>query len=225
MRPENLKPPFEWDARLTIIHDRIWYAPGYSTVQERFEFPGWEHADLFGNRNPIYLEYCSGNGAWIAAKALAYPHINWIAVERKFTRVRKIWSKVKNHHLKNLIVICGEGHHVTSQFFPTNSISEVFINFPDPWPKKRHAKNRLIQRDFVNELHRILMTDGRMNFVTDDAPYSEWTIETMMAYGSFKSCYSDPFYVHEHADYGNSYFDSLWREKGRMIRYHQFKKV
>lgn len=225
MRPANLQPPFRWDERQTIIHDRVWYVPAFAAAQNAFNFPGWEHDHLFGNTRPIYLEYCSGNGAWIAAKAAAFPNINWIAVERKFTRVRKIWSKIKNLNLNNLIVICGEGHNVTSQYFPSETICEIFINFPDPWPKNRHAKNRLIQPAFRHELHRILKAGGSMTFVTDDAPYSDWTIEKMTIDGTFESIHPHPHYVHAQADYGSSYFDSLWREKGKQIRYHQFVKV
>lgn len=100
-----------------MIHDRVWYVPERTAAPSDFVFPGWEHPDLFGNGNPVIMEYCSGNGAWIANKAIQNPHLNWVAVERKFERVRKIWSKVKNHGLANLIVICGEAHNATERFF------------------------------------------------------------------------------------------------------------
>jgi tRNA (guanine-N7-)-methyltransferase len=222
MRPEQLKSPFTWDERQVLINDRIWYVPAFCAHYDKFNFPGWSHPDIFGNNNPVHVEYCSGNGAWIAAKALANPHINWVALERKFTRVRKIWSKLKNLNLNNLIVVCGEGYNVTSRYFPANTISEVFINFPDPWPKKRHAKNRIIQSSFVKEMNRILSPNGSLTFVTDDAPYSEWTIEAINNKEGFQSSYPNPFYVTDHPDYGSSYFDELWREKGRIIRYHKF---
>lgn len=223
MKPTDLKPPFKWDNRQILINDRVWYVP--ARVENNFVFPGWEHPDLFGNNNPVCVEYCSGNGAWLAAKALAYPAINWLGVEKKYERVRKVWSKVKNLELKNLVVLCGEAHNATKHFFPDHSVYDVYVNFPDPWPKTRHAKHRLIQGEFVQELWRILNEGRSLTFVTDDVPYSEWLIEVMQQHGGFHSTYPDPYYVTDQDQYGTSYFDALWRSKGRTIRYHQFKKI
>lgn len=230
MKPEDLILPFARNEQRIVIHDRMWYVPKLKGHEQKnrsndFHFPGWESAEFFENKNPVYVEYCSGNGSWIASKAVEYPNINWIAVEQKFYRARKIWSKIKNLNLKNLLVICGEGHWVTSQYFPSASISQVFINFPDPWPKSRHAKHRIVQTDFVEETYRILQPSGIFTLVTDDAPYSEWMIEIIGKMTSFESCYPDPFYVTDQSAYGSSYFDQLWREKGRIIRYLQFSKI
>lgn len=224
MKPADLKPPFKRDDRQILINDRIWYVPTRTTSSGNFVFPGWDHPDLFGNGNPVCVEYCSGNGAWIAEKAIANPNVNWVAVEKKFERVRKIWSKVKNMGLKNLIVLCGEAHNATKCYFPDHSIQDTYINFPDPWPKNRHAKHRLIQEDFAKELWRILKDGRALTFVTDDFPYSQWLIEVMQQHGGFNSAYPHPFYVTDQSQYGTSYFDELWRSKGRTIYYHQFNK-
>lgn len=222
MKPADLKFPFRsWGQGHVCIQDKVWYVPECeSTIP--FTFLGWNQPELFGNDNPIHLEYCSGNGAWIANRAEQNPHINWVALEMKFCRVRKIWSKIKNFNLSNLVVICGEGLHTTKNYFPSHGIDQVFINFPDPWPKRRHAKNRIIQPHFTSELQRILRPGGRVTFVTDDADYSTWTIKTFQNSPGFASVYPEPFYVHESADYGTSYFEDLWRSKGKMIYYHQF---
>lgn len=224
MRPKDLKFPFVGDERHILLNDRVWFIPERMHLKE-FNFPGWSHPDVFGNDHPICVEYCSGNGAWIADKAEKFPLINWIAVEKKFVRARKIWSKVKNLGLNNLLIICGEGHNATKRFFGDNFSSNVFINFPDPWPKNKHAKHRLIQPEFAQEIWRILREGSSLTFVTDDVPYSQWLIQVMGAHPGFTSCYPDPFYVNEQPDYGSSYFDELWRAKGREIRYHQFKKI
>lgn len=224
MKPEDLKAPFPRDQRQVLIKDRIWYVPHYNVPHEQFVFPGWNASDLFGNANPVCLEYCSGNGAWIAAKASGNPHKNWVAIERKFMRVKKIWSKIKNHDLGNLVALCGEGHNATARYFPAACIQEVYINFPDPWPKKRHAKHRIIQPEFVHELARIMLPQGTLTFVTDDADYSQWTINILSQSPNFIPHYPSPHYITEWPDYGNSFFDSLWREKGRSIRYHQYVK-
>jgi tRNA (guanine-N7-)-methyltransferase len=225
MKPKDLVVPFGWDDRSILINDRIWYVPERTPSSEDFIFPGWDHADFFGNFNPVCMEYCSGNGAWIAAKAMSNPSINWVAVEKKIVRVRKIWSKIKNLKLNNLLVICGEGYHVTKHYFSDAAIENIYINFPDPWPKHRHFKHRLIQPTFLNELRRILKAKGILTFVTDDLSYSQWTIRHMGDDPNFISLYQDPYYVTEWSDYGTSYFDQLWRERGKTIRYHQFQKL
>ena len=211
MRPEELKLPFSWETPCTCIDDRVWYVSECSTAG--FAFPGWSDSQLFGNSQPVCIEYCSGNGAWIAEKARLNPDLNWVAVEKKWARVRKIWSKIKNEQLNNLIVLWGEAAYSTRFFFPENSIKEIFINFPDPWPKRRHAKNRLIEPSFVADLHRILEKNASLTFVTDDPAYSKWFLSVLQADRGFCSYFPHPFYSTEQADYGSSYFEQLWRSK------------
>jgi tRNA (guanine-N7-)-methyltransferase len=218
MRPKHLKSPCTWESRKVIIQDRVWYVPEYYDRYEEFTFPGWDSPELFGNTHPVHVEYCSGNGAWIEAKALANPQINWVAVEKKFERVKKIWSKIKNSDIKNLVVLCGEGFLATSHYFPKQSVSEVYINFPDPWPKRIHAKHRIIKPSFVEEMNRILVNDGKITMVTDDASYSSIMVRCMLGNPNFEKISAD------HKEYGTSYFEQLWREMGREIRYHQYQK-
>lgn len=223
MRPEDLKQPFLKEERHLLIKDRIFFVPARCSY-ENYSFPGWEHEDIFGNDNPVHLEYCSGNGAWIAEKALVHPERNWVAVERNFSRARKIWAKLKNQNLKNLFVVCGEANFVTQKFIPENSISHCYVNFPDPWPKRRHAKYRLFQSNFIREIGRVLKQNASWDFVTDDTSYSQWTISKVYSEKLFVSVFPEPYFVTEQIEYGTSYFDALWREKGRMIRYHRFQK-
>lgn len=205
--------------------DRIWYVPQRTATEEEFIFPGWSHKTFFNNSNPVSIEYCSGNGAWIAAKAMEFPFINWVAVEKKFVRARQIWAKIKNLNLDNLIVICGEGFNATKSFFKDNSLSHVYVNFPDPWPKTRHAKHRIIQPEFLSELRRCLEEKGKLTVVTDDEKFSSWVIHLVSKHEGYKSLFEKPYYVTEQTDYGTSFFEDLWREKGLTIRYHQFQKV
>lgn len=223
MKPEDLKPPFKWDQRRVLYQDQVLYVPEYYDKLDEFQFPGWEA--LFNNKNPLMIEYCSGNGAWIENRAKQFPQSNWIAIEKKFVRVRKIWSKIQNHSLSNLIAVCGEGMKVSQHFLPHACVDEVFVNFPDPWPKKRHFKHRIIQPNFVAELSRILKLGGKVNLVTDDVDYSAWMVAVMKGNTSFKSDFPSPYYITDHPEYGTSWFDELWRAKGRTIHYHRFTKV
>lgn len=224
MKPAHLKCPFTWKDRKVLIHDRVWYVPDYCEDYRSFSFPGWDHSDLFVHKRPIKIEYCSGNGAWIAARAIEYPLVNWVGVELNFERARRIWSKIKNHRLDNLLVVCGEGHTVTQHYIPDDSVEEVFVNFPDPWPKNKHAKHRIIQLPFVQEIHRILQSGGTFTLVTDDVDYSKSMINVLHKCPEFESVYPSPYFINEWPNYGTSYFEQLWREQGKMIHYHQFRK-
>jgi tRNA (guanine-N7-)-methyltransferase len=222
MRAQDLRYPFSWDERQVVIADGVWYVPQQIDNYETFPFAGWH--DLFGNSNPIHIEYCSGNGSWIADRAKKNPTINWLAIEKKFERVKKIWAKGKRSGLDNLKTLCGEGFLATRSYFPAASVDHVYINFPDPWPKERHAKHRIVQRSFVEELDRILKPGGGVTIVTDDTSYSEQIITVFQEYGKLESEIPAPYYALEREGYGTSYFEELWRSRGLEIRYHQYRQ-
>lgn len=225
MKPKDLKYPFICEKRQMFVYDHIWYVPNQYTDFASFSFPGWNHSSFFNQERPVCLEYCSGNGTWITNRAREQAEYNWVAIERKFDRVRKIWSKMKNLQLSNLLTICGEGHCVTYHYIPNQSVHSIFINFPDPWPKKRHAKHRLIQVPFIKEVYRVLQIGSLLTIVTDDAAYSQSIIEVLHQFSGFESVFADPFYVTNYPLYGTSYFEDLWRQKGKIIRYHMFRKI
>jgi tRNA (guanine-N7-)-methyltransferase len=88
MKPKNLKCPLRWAERRPLLHEGVFFVPPfYDRHEEWNQFP-WEETGRL-----LAVEYCSGNGDWIIAKALAHPDRLWIAVEKLFCRVRKIWSK------------------------------------------------------------------------------------------------------------------------------------
>lgn len=216
--------PYSWEERRVLIQDGILYVPDLLDSYEDFVFPGFSSSEVFGNEREVQIEYCSGNGAWIADKARLHPQINFVAVEKKFDRVRKIWKKKKKFQLDNLFIVYGEGLLTTQHYFPENSVTEVYINFPDPWPKTRHWKNRIVQGAFIDEMARILKREGSLMVVTDDPPFSSFVIKEMNAHPRFKSAFSEPYFIDEYPGYGSSYFEDLWREKGKQIRYHRYVK-
>lgn len=224
MKPKDLKHPFCFRERRPLIEGRVFYVPAYYQDHDRFAFPGFEDASLFGNSNPVHLEYCSGNGTWIVDKAQKHPEINWVAVEMDFERVRKIVSKACNLELKNLFVICGEGLTFTRHYVPTASIEQIYVNFPDPWPKDKHAKHRIFQPPFALETARILKKGKKGVFVTDDPPYSEQICAVMIESKLWEPSYPYPYFITEREGYGTSFFEELWREKGKTIHYIEMTK-
>ena len=225
MAPKDLKTPFRWETRQVMLADRVLFVPKHYSDYNQFTLPPWEHHTLFGNTNPVRVEYCSGHGHWIIEKALQNPTSNWVAVEIRFDRVRRIWSKLKNHNLSNLLICCGDGRTITREYFPKASVDEVFVNFPDPWPKTCHAKHRLIQPPFIEECARILKKGAQINLVTDDAPYSKQMIKVVSQNPCFESPLSDTSSLKNVEGYGGSFFFDLWKKEGRTIHHLPFKRT
>lgn len=221
MKPNDLKYPLIWEERTPLLLEGVLFVPKYyhqHTEWSRAHFHLAQHAQ----GKPIHIEYCSGNGLWIAQKAQEHREIFWIAVEKKFERVRKIWSKMHNLQISNLLIICGEALEFSSHYLPTDSIQAVYINFPDPWPKDKHAKHRLIQTRFAHEISRCTVQGAEALIVTDHAHYTSQVIDQMQEGTPWNSAYEDPYYVTEYPNYGTSFFESLFQSKGNRIHYMKF---
>ena len=209
MKPKDFKSPFRWDERRPHLQDNVLFVPAHYDGHEMFGMPPL--------KGPLAIEYCSGNGEWIIQKCLDEPNFTWIAVEKKFQRVAKIWSKSQNQQLKNLLIVCGEAQTFTKHYLKDNSIEKIFVNYPDPWPKERHAKHRLIQSSFASEMARIAKKQAIATFVTDDQPYATQMQNEMKApWELLKADALD-------TSYGTSFFDQLWRSKGRSIQLMEFQ--
>lgn len=222
MKPKNLKCPFTWQQRHACFEDRVLYVPEYYDKHHLWGKIDFASLQYFGNSRPIHVEFCAGNGLWILEKALAFPEINWIAVEMRFDRVRKIWAKIQNYSLKNLIVVCGKAEDFIDHYVDINTFSHVFVNFPDPWPKDKHAKNRIIKEPFVRSLSSVCRPDAFATLATDDETYSMQMINEMSGSNQWKSCFEDPYFLTEWPEYGSSYFSDLFKEKGKLLRYMQY---
>lgn len=220
MKPKDLIYPYSFEKRKPYFNDQVLFVPTYY-----FDHESHGIEDYLPRGNPIYVEFCSGNGEWILERAIANPEITWVAVEKKFQRVRQLWAKMKNRCLKNLIIVCGEAEPFTKYYLPESSISRAFINFPDPWPKDRHAKHRLIQAPFVADLEKIMSADAIITIVTDDTPYMEQVIEVFSNDPFFQSLYPEPYYITDVPEYGSSFFNRLWLKLGRKIHFIEYQKI
>ena len=208
MKPKDLPYPYKWEDRHPLLKDKVFYVPDYYMEHRRKLFPSFQ--ELFGNNHPIHLEFCSGNGEWIIHRAQENPEINWVAVEMWFERVRKFYSKRFNGHIDNLMIISGEGLTFSREYLQDASVDAAYINFPDPWPKDRHAKHRIIQNPFVNELRRVVKKGGHVTLVTDNIPYKKQMESEMGGW---------PKVDVSHENYGSSFFERLWRSHGLDIHH------
>jgi tRNA (guanine-N7-)-methyltransferase len=222
LKIKDLVIPFGFDQRKPYLFDQVFYVPAHYADHHQFSFP-LSH-ELFCNQNPVCVEYCSGNGDWIVNQAIETPFKNWIAVEKRLDRVRKIWVKLKRSQLTNVLVVCGEAYTFTHHYVHSHTIDEVYIHFPDPWPKGRHAKHRLLQEKFLDELARILVRGKGVTFVSDDTTYLHHTLNVFQKHACFQPSLPHPYFKTEKESYGDSWFEKLWREKGKEILSTRFIK-
>jgi tRNA (guanine-N7-)-methyltransferase len=214
MKPKDLKYPYSWNERRPLLQDGLFFLPDYYLDHQKHSQLSWN--EIFENNHPVCVEYCSGNGQWIIQKALDNPDKNWVAVEKRFDRVQKIYSKTQNQGIKNLFIVSGEAFTLSQNYFLPGSVDEIFINFPDPWPKDRHAKHRLVQNAFVEEMARTLKNNGHAMLVTDDDTYAEQMRREMACSFNSLSVATE--------GYGSSFFGELWKSKGRTINFLKYRK-
>jgi tRNA (guanine-N7-)-methyltransferase len=134
-------------------------------------------AKLFPNEQPLELELGCGDGSFTLQYALANPGRNIVALERLLGRITKLDRKGHRAGLKNLRLLRAEAAYVLEYLLPPGRLDAIHVYFPDPWPKKRHHKNRLISEPFP-PLAKRLLREGSVVFLrTDNVEYFEQMLE------------------------------------------------
>lgn len=139
----------------------------------------------------IWLEVGFGGGEHMAGQAERDPDLLIIGVEPFLNGVASAVRHVDNRKLANVRIHQGDAREVAARL-PDNCLDRVFVLFPDPWPKSRHHKRRIIQGEFLVELARLLKPGGGLRFATDWAEYADWTLERVKASGLFHGPSGDP---------------------------------
>ncbi|MDE6246036.1 MAG: tRNA (guanosine(46)-N7)-methyltransferase TrmB [Treponemataceae bacterium] len=137
--------------------------------------------DVFGNVNPVVVEIGFGMGSATAEIAEKNPDINYIGIEVHTPGVGKLLGEIKKRDLKNLYIIEHDALEVLEEMIVDEAVSGFHIFFPDPWPKKRHHKRRLVQRPNTDLFVRKLSSKGYIYFVTDWFEYAEFALAELNA--------------------------------------------
>ena len=139
--------------------------------------------ELFPFQQPTELEIGCGDGGFLFQMAQQYPERNFLGVERLLGRIRKLGKK---GNLANLRLLRIEVRYLMKYLLPENSFEAVHIYFPDPWPKDRHARHRLIDSEFPQSAARLLKKGGAIHLRTDDAKYFKQMQMVFKTHGGFK---------------------------------------
>jgi len=172
-------------------------------------------AELFGNANPVELEIGMGKGTFLTEQAVARPDVNFFGIEWANWYWRYASDRLRRHGCANARTVRAEAHFFLRENVPDASLSVLHIYFPDPWPKAKQKKRRLVQDNFVPTIHRILAPGGLVQIVTDHKGYFEENIDpTLRASGLTLIDYNRPGSASE-GEFVGTNFERKYRREGR----------
>ncbi|AZB43987.1 tRNA (guanosine(46)-N7)-methyltransferase TrmB [Bacillus sp. FJAT-42376] len=172
--------------------------------------------EFFGNSNPIHIEVGTGKGQFLSGMAKANPDINYVGVELFESVMVIAVQKVLEAGVDNLKLLNVDAADLT-EIFDDGEVSRVYLNFSDPWPKKRHEKRRLTYKTFLSLYERLLKKGGDIHFKTDNQGLFEFSLRSFSEYGLLLTYVS--LDLHESDFEGNimTEYEEKFSNKGQRI--------
>jgi tRNA (guanine-N7-)-methyltransferase len=174
--------------------------------------------DLFPTPQPAELEIGCGDGGFLLEWATRHPEKNFLGVERLLGRIRKLDKKGSRANLTNLRLLRFEARYLLQYLLPAAAFEAVHIYFPDPWPKDKHARHRLIDEKFPELVRRILAPNGSVHLRTDDPEYFVQMQESFAPAKDFSSTETPKELAALTTE-----FERQWNEEGKptlRVSYH-----
>ena len=192
---------------------------------------GWD--ELFAKtREPVdgdlpsptkrVLEIGFGRGEFLLAMAERSPEVDFVGIEISFKRTLKMARKVARAKLANVRLLEANAQIVFGQLFRPRSLSEIWLNFSDPWPKARHAHRRVIQPSFVAAVARVLDTGGILHVATDDVRYAHQIGEVLAAEEALFNQYAPWPYLYDVPGRVRTGYEEQWRAAGRPLHFFAY---
>lgn len=172
--------------------------------------PRWE--EIFGRKAPLAVEIGFGNGEFLAEMAKIHTEWNWVGFETSLTCIVKTGRKLAQSGVRNVRLALLDGKFGLRELFPDGSVARVYVNFPCPWPKSRHAERRLVDEAFAQTLAAVLAPQGEFHLVTDALWYAEEAGQTLSAAGLDVR---GPFSLPEGGP--GTRYERKWRSRGLSI--------
>jgi len=196
-------------------------SPNYLNVEDLASPPDW--SAIFGNDNPIALEIGCGVGDFILKTAIDNPQVNFIAIDFYNKGCWKTCRRLDRHGITNVRVLRDEARLFITDRIPKGSLSAVYINCPDPWPKKRHRKRRLVSAHFLEFLRAYLAPGASFYFATDFDDYGIDVAHFMPQVSGFDNVFAPDLYRHEFPEYHKSKYMQKFMAEGKDIFYVHYR--
>jgi tRNA (guanine-N7-)-methyltransferase len=182
-----------------------------------FESQALDLDALFGRRAPRVMEIGFGNGDHLTAIAMAHPERDYLGVEVHRPGVGRLLLAIEAGTLANVRIVCHDAVAVLEEQIPLASLDEVLILFPDPWPKKRHHKRRLIQPSFLALLAGRLRKGAVLRLATDWQPYAEHMLEVLDAAPQFTNLAAPERFMPRPAERARTRFEVRGERLGHAV--------
>lgn len=191
-----------------------------------FPAPGQYLPASLADRTPeLWLEIGFGAGEHLAAMAARYPDIAFIGCEPFINGMASFLVRMEEQQLNNLRLYHDDAR-LLLRALPENSLMRTYILFPDPWPKLRHHKRRIINPETLDLLSRTLKSGGELRLATDDTDYCQWMLEHLLAHPDFRwmahraNDFNQPF-----TDWTPTRYEQKTRKMGRTPTFLRFERV
>ncbi len=161
----------------------------------------------------LEIDLGCGDGSFLMEMAKKFPERDFLGVERLLGRVRKVCKKIRRRELDNARVLRLDSRYVVEWLLPDESVTRLHLLCPDPWPKLKHQRRRLVQIEFLEAVHRSLVPGGEFLFMTDHEEYFQWAMEKVREFRMFQllEWEEDTFF------YPKTDFQRQWEAEGKRM--------
>ena len=187
---------------------------------------GWEvlFADDLPCPFPMVVEIGFGRGEFLRQLAALRPLVAHVGVDVSFKRVLKMARRLARNGIRNIRLIEGTGQEMVRELLPESSVETFWINFSDPWPKKRHHRRRLIQPPFVRDLAARLQPGGRVEIATDHEGYAEWIEQALAEEPLLENIHAPQPFLREVPGRMRTAYQIEWLKEGRSLCFWSYRK-
>ena len=183
-----------------------------------------EWSAIFGNDNPLALEIGCGIGDFIVKTAADHPDWNFIAIDFYNKGCWKSCRRIDRAGLKNVRVLRVEARSFIAELITKESLAAIYINCPDPWPKKKHRKRRLVNLQFMEFLRDYMAPDAEFYFATDFDDYGIDVADMLTGLEGFVNRLAPDLYRHELEGYHLSKYMNKFMAEGKKIFFVHYQK-
>jgi tRNA (guanine-N7-)-methyltransferase len=194
----------------------------FSDVLEK----GWDAIfapDVPAPVRPV-VELGFGRGEFLLWLAGASPATPFVGIERSPRRTWKLARRLARLEVANVRLLCEPAERAVPELFAPGSVRAFWVNFSDPWPKKRHHKRRLLQPAFVHDLATRLVPGGELQVATDDPSYAEWIDAVLAGEGGLENALGPAPHVREMPGRPATVYEQEWRGKGRIPYFWTYRR-
>ena len=202
-------PGIDWRVSIAEAHER-----GFAKI-----FAGRVARPL-----PLVVEIGFGRGEFLLELAQRAPEQAFVGVEVSYKRALKMARRLARQEITNIALVEGRAEEVLRDALADASVACFWLNFPDPWPKKRHARRRFVQPDSLALLARRLVTGGLLRIATDDPDYAAWIDAHLAAVPELENCYAPDRWRPAVSDRAATAYELEWRALGRSFHFFEYAR-